>query len=403
MSTAEVIRPAGDRHSQPKRSCAPPTRRRSRRSGWSTCCSSTWSRSSTSGCGAPAWRRAPRTSATRRRCGWRSRRSARCCRCSSRRRPEQVGPIRDALSQLQLAFVRIGGQAAAPPGSAGAQPGEARRLADPGRPSAGRDAAQGRPEPEPSPGTTDDAGPAATQWATRGCPASSARPGERLRRSHARLPRRSLFPGPPLDSTGGGPFAVVGCAPARAAPELRASRRTFLSSFLTHHGVLVALVCAAAAILYGALTSRALLALSPGNDRMRAISAAVQEGASAYLNRQYTTIAGVGVVLFIALIPIQNIRVAIGFAIGGLFSAAAGYIGMNVSVRANARVAEAARGGVGARPRRGVPRRCGHGPAGRRPRPDRRRRLLRRADLDRRREPAPRGRRADRTRASAAR
>ena len=65
-----------------------------------------------------------------------------------------------------------------------------------------------------------------------------------------------------------------------------------MSSFLTHHGVVVALVCAAAAILYGALTSRALLALSPGNERMRAISAAVQEGASAYLNRQYTTIAG---------------------------------------------------------------------------------------------------------------
>ncbi len=120
-----------------------------------------------------------------------------------------------------------------------------------------------------------------------------------------------------------------------------------MTSFLTHHGVLVALVCAAAAVLYGALTSRALLALSPGNERMRTISAAVQEGASAYLNRQYTTIAGVGVVLFIALIPIQNIRVAIGFAVGGLFSAAAGYIGMNVSVRANARVAEAARGGVG--------------------------------------------------------
>ena len=79
---------------------------------------------------------------------------------------------------------------------------------------------------------------------------------------------------------------------------------------------------------------------------MRTISAAVQEGARAYLNRQYTTIAGVGVILFIVLIPIQNIRVAIGFAIGGLLSAAAGYIGMNVSVRANARVAESARSGV---------------------------------------------------------
>ena len=119
-----------------------------------------------------------------------------------------------------------------------------------------------------------------------------------------------------------------------------------MTSFLTHHGVLVALVCAAAAVVYGVLTSQALLALSPGNERMRSISLAVQEGARAYLNRQYATIAGVGVVLFIVLIPIQNIRVAIGFAIGGLLSAAAGYIGMNVSVRANARVAESARGGV---------------------------------------------------------
>ena len=119
-----------------------------------------------------------------------------------------------------------------------------------------------------------------------------------------------------------------------------------MTSFLTHHGALVALVCGSAALVYGVVTSRALLALSPGNERMRQISAAVQEGARAYLNRQYATIAGVGVVLFIVLIPIQNIRVAIGFLIGGVLSAAAGYIGMNVSVRANARVAEAARGGV---------------------------------------------------------
>jgi K(+)-stimulated pyrophosphate-energized sodium pump len=119
-----------------------------------------------------------------------------------------------------------------------------------------------------------------------------------------------------------------------------------LTSFLTHHGVIVALVCAGAAVAYGVLTSRSLLALSPGNERMQTISAAVQEGASAYLNRQYTTIAGVGIVVFILLIPLQNIRVAIGFLIGGILSASAGYIGMNVSVRANARVAEAARGGV---------------------------------------------------------
>ena len=69
-----------------------------------------------------------------------------------------------------------------------------------------------------------------------------------------------------------------------------------MSSFLTHHGVVIALVCAGAALVYGALTSRALLALSPGNERMRSISLAVQEGARAYLNRQYTTIAAVGVV-----------------------------------------------------------------------------------------------------------
>ncbi|HEV3321067.1 MAG TPA: sodium-translocating pyrophosphatase [Solirubrobacteraceae bacterium] len=119
-----------------------------------------------------------------------------------------------------------------------------------------------------------------------------------------------------------------------------------MSSFLTNHGVVVALVCAACAVVYGLLTTRALLALSPGNERMQSISLAVQQGARAYLNRQYMTIAAVGVVVFVALIPIQNIAVACGFAIGGILSGAAGYIGMNVSVRANARVAEAARGGV---------------------------------------------------------
>ncbi len=119
-----------------------------------------------------------------------------------------------------------------------------------------------------------------------------------------------------------------------------------MSSFLTNHGVVVALVCAACAVAYGLLTTRSLLALSPGNERMQAISGAVQQGARAYLNRQYTTIAVVGVVLFVALIFIQNIAVACGFLIGGVLSGSAGYIGMNVSVRSNARVAEAARGGV---------------------------------------------------------
>jgi K(+)-stimulated pyrophosphate-energized sodium pump len=119
-----------------------------------------------------------------------------------------------------------------------------------------------------------------------------------------------------------------------------------LSSFLTNHGVVVALVCAACAVIYGLVTTRSLLALSPGNEKMQGISLAVQQGARAYLNRQYTTIALVGVALFVALIFIQNIAVACGFAIGGILSGSTGYIGMNVSVRANARVAEAARSGV---------------------------------------------------------
>jgi K(+)-stimulated pyrophosphate-energized sodium pump len=119
-----------------------------------------------------------------------------------------------------------------------------------------------------------------------------------------------------------------------------------LSSFLTNHGVVVALVCGACAVAYGLVTTGSLLALSPGSERMQAISRAVQQGARAYLNRQYSTIAVVGVALFVALIFVQNIAVACGFAIGGALSGSAGYIGMNVSVRANARVAEAARGGV---------------------------------------------------------
>src|ERR1700733_7388390 len=134
------------------------------------------------------------------------------------------------------------------------------------------------------------------------------------------------------------------------ARERRAARQPtggfLLSSFLINHGVVVALVCAACAVVYGLVTTRSLLALSPGNDKMQSISLAVQQGARAYLNRQYTTIAGVGVVVFVALIFIQNIAVACGFLIGALLSGSTGYIGMNVSVRSNARVAEAARGEV---------------------------------------------------------
>jgi K(+)-stimulated pyrophosphate-energized sodium pump len=119
-----------------------------------------------------------------------------------------------------------------------------------------------------------------------------------------------------------------------------------LTDFLTDYGVVVALGCAATAVVYGLLVTQRLLAKSPGNARMQEISGAVQEGASAYLKRQYMIIAGVGVVVAILLIPLQNVETAIGFAIGGVLSGAAGFIGMNLSVRANARVAEAARGGV---------------------------------------------------------
>ena len=75
-----------------------------------------------------------------------------------------------------------------------------------------------------------------------------------------------------------------------------------MSEFLTDHGVVVALVCAGVAIVYGALTARSLLALSPGNEQMRAISNAVQEGARAYLNRQYIVIAGIGLVIAIVIL-----------------------------------------------------------------------------------------------------
>jgi K(+)-stimulated pyrophosphate-energized sodium pump len=119
-----------------------------------------------------------------------------------------------------------------------------------------------------------------------------------------------------------------------------------LTSFLTEYGVVVALVCAGAAVVYGLIITQRLLSKSPGNERMREISGAVQEGAQAYLNRQYTIIAAVAIPIAIVLWLLQDYKTALGFVFGGILSGSAGFIGMNVSVRSNARVAEAARGGV---------------------------------------------------------
>jgi len=106
------------------------------------------------------------------------------------------------------------------------------------------------------------------------------------------------------------------------------------------------LVCGVIALLYGGWLVQQLLALSPGTKEMQEIASAIQEGARAYLNRQYTTVAIVGVVIFIAAFIVLGWQVAVGFLIGSTLSGSAGYVGMNVSVRANVRTAEASRIGL---------------------------------------------------------
>jgi len=100
------------------------------------------------------------------------------------------------------------------------------------------------------------------------------------------------------------------------------------------------------ALIYGAVVASRLLKKSAGNDRMKEISSAIREGAQAYLNRQYKTIAVIALILAVILYFAFNATTAIGFIVGAVFSALAGYIGMNVSVRANSRVAEAAKTGL---------------------------------------------------------
>ncbi len=112
--------------------------------------------------------------------------------------------------------------------------------------------------------------------------------------------------------------------------------------------LLFSLIAAGAAILYGIFSAFRILTLPQGNDEMQRIGKAIQEGASAFLKRQYMTVAVVGALLAVVILFALNVTTAIGFIIGAVFSGMAGFIGMNVSVRANSRTAEAARNGLNA-------------------------------------------------------
>ncbi|MBT6192758.1 MAG: sodium-translocating pyrophosphatase [Proteobacteria bacterium] len=124
-----------------------------------------------------------------------------------------------------------------------------------------------------------------------------------------------------------------------------------MDALLTHisdNALLFSILCGVAALVYGAISVRWILAQPQGNDRMREIAAAIQEGANAYLNRQYMAISVVGVVLFVALWLAIGGPTAMGFLVGAVLSGVAGYIGMNISVRSNLRTAEAAKTGMNA-------------------------------------------------------
>ena len=128
-----------------------------------------------------------------------------------------------------------------------------------------------------------------------------------------------------------------------------------MGNWLSENAVLFAVICGLVAVVYGVLLIRWLLALPAGDAKMQEVAGAVQEGAKAYLNRQYRTIAIVGFVVFVILLVAMGLQkdwtygwhAAVGFLVGAVLSAAAGYIGMMVSVRVNVRTAEAAKQGLG--------------------------------------------------------
>ena len=192
-------------------------------------------------------------------------------------------------------------------------------------------------------------------------------------RSFAAVARRGRFwQCPPRFA----PNAREHCA-RRAFPSGPGSTLAPINRGLSMTTLWLIVLCGVLAIVYAIWATYSVMQADPGSEKMQEIAAAVREGAQAYLRRQYTTIAIVGVVIFLIVGYFLGWLVGVGFAIGAILSGAAGFIGMNVSVRANVRTAQAAIELARRRARDRVPRRRHHRPAGRRPRAARRDALFR--------------------------